>query len=410
MNTATFAIVGAGQAGAWLAKTLRKQATDARIVLIGDEDAAPYERPPLSKEVLKGEAPPASMTVLTREAAAELNVELWLGETVTAIDRAARRVRCKSGRELAYDKLFLATGSRVRALRLPGIPADRVFYLRTSGDAARLREALERNQCVLVIGGGWIGLEVAAVARGMDKQVTVIEMGPRLCARAVPAVVSDYLLNLHRRHGVDVRIGTTATLAWNGTAIEATTGEGAAPIVADIVVVAIGIVPNVELAIDCGLAVDNGVEVDEFGRTSDPDIFAAGDVTNHPSRYSGTRERLESWDNAQNQAIAVARAALDGGEPYGEIPWFWSDQYDVNLQILGLPPAGVEPAQRGDPAEGACMWFFWRDGRIASAIAVNGPREIRIAKKWMHESRFPDPADVLDKSRKLQALPIGVTG
>jgi len=402
---ATFVVIGAGQAGAWIARSLRSNGVEGRIVLIGDEDAAPYERPPLSKEVLKGEALPDSTTVLKHEDAEASGVELWLGESASRIDREARRVLCASGRGIAYDKLFITTGSRVRTLPTPGLPDDRVFYLRTLRDAERLHQAMTRYQRVLVIGGGWIGLEVAAVARGMDKQVCVIELAPRLCARAAPPAVSDYLRDLHARHGVDLHPDTRATLSWNGAQIEADTGSGETPITADMVVMAAGIVPNVELAAECGLAVDNGIVVDDQGRTSDPDIFA-GDVTNHPCRHAGTRLRLESWDNAQHQAIAAACAALGKDDRYDEIPWFWSDQYDVNLQILGMPPIDVEPMRRGNPANGKCLWFFWRDGRIASVIAVNSPREIRVAKKWMLADRFPEPSAILDESLPLQKLPI----
>lgn len=403
---ATYAIIGGGQAGAWLAKTLRKQDGDARIVVIGDETVAPYERPPLSKEVLKGETPAASATLLTQEAAAELGIELWLGETVQRIDRAAHRVQCSDGRDVQYTKLFLATGSRVRTLPLPGLPEDRVFYLRTLADAEQLRAAIARSARVLIVGGGWIGLEVAAAVRAAGKQVSVIERAPRLCARAVPPVISAYLRELHVRHGVDIHVATSATLTWDGASIVATPDDGAPPLHADMVVVAVGIAPNVELAAACGLAIDNGVVVDEHGRTSDADILAAGDVTNHPSRHSGSRVRLESWDNAQGQAIAVARAVHDPLATYDEIPWFWSDQYDINLQIIGLPPVDVAPVRRGDPADGSCVWFFWRDGRITSAIAVNGPRDIKIVKKWMRQDRFPEPDALLDMGRTLQSLPV----
>ena len=402
---AAYVIVGGGQAGAWVAKTLRSAGCTDRIVLIGDEHVAPYEHPPLSKDVLKGAAPPASTTVLTLDDAGELNIELWLGESVRTIDRAAHRVTCASGRAIEYTKLFLTTGSRVRTIPTPGLPDDRVHYLRTLADAERLHDALLRFRRVLVIGGGWIGLEVAAVARGLDRQVSLVEMAPRLCARALPPAISDYLRELHARQGVELHLGTAATLTWNGSAIEATL-TGGETVTADIVVIAVGIVPNVELASGCGLAVDNGIVVDAHGRTSDPDIFAAGDVTNHPCPHAGARVRLESWDNAQNQAIAAARAALGAEAGYDEIPWFWSDQYDVNLQILGLPPAGVEPARRGDPASGSCLWFFWRDGRIASVIGVNTPRDIRIVKKWMKENRFPDPQALMDETGKLQRLAV----
>lgn len=400
-----YLIVGGGQAAAWLAKTLRRDNADARIVVVADEASAPYERPPLSKEVLKGEALPESTILLTRAQAAELAIELKTSETVTAIDRAAKTVQLASGARLGYSKLFLATGSRVRRLPLDKLPQERVFYLRTLDDAVRLREALADSQRALIIGGGWIGLEAAAVLRAQGKQVTIIEMGERLCARAAPPVVSEYLQQLHQGRGVDIHTSTRAELSWRDNVIEAHTDKGEV-INADLVIVAVGILPNVELAADAGLDVDNGIVVDEFGRTSDAAILAVGDVTNHPSRFLGKRVRLESWDNAQNQAIAVAKAIDSPVDAYAEVPWFWSDQYDSNLQILGQPPQDVTPQRRGDPASGKCLWLFWDGGRVVAAVALNSPRDIRFVKKWMQQGRFPTPDAVADATQKLQKLPL----
>lgn len=405
----TYVIVGAGQAGAWLAKTLRKDAAEARIVLVGDEASAPYERPPLSKEVLKGDALPESTILLSADKAAELDIELKTGVAVAAIDRNSQSVTLASGEQLGYSKLFLATGSRVRRLPLDNIPDDKVFYLRTLDDAKRLHAAQASAQSALIIGGGWIGLEAAAVLRGRGLKVTIIEMGERLCARAAPPVVSAYLQALHQAQGVEIRTNARAELRWNGTSIEAHIDNGGL-IAADMVIVAIGIVPNVELAEAAGLEVDNGIVVDAYGRCSDANIYAAGDVTNHPSQFLGKRVRLESWDNAQNQAIAVATAAasetLEAAAAYADIPWFWSDQYDTNMQVLGQPPQDVEPQRRGDPATGQCLWLFWEGRRVVAAVALNSPRDIRFVKKWMQKQRFPSPESVADETMKLQKLPL----
>lgn len=401
MTAPAYVVVGAGQAGAWVAKTLRSRGCTAPVVVIGEESFAPYERPPLSKAVLKGEAPPASTTLLASAAAAEQGIELWLDERVVSIDRASRSVRCASGRAIGYTKLFLTTGGRARKLPTPALPDERVFYLRTLADAARLQQAIGSVARVLVIGGGWIGLEVAATARSLGCAVDVVEAAPRLGMRTVPPAVAAFLADLHRRHGVGVHTGAPAALAWNGAAIEAKLAGGAT-LAADLVVIGVGIEPNVELARACGLEVADGVVVDACGRTSDPDVYAAGDVASQPGAQAGRRLRIESWANAQEQAIVAARAALGEAVAYDEIPWFWSDQFDVNLQIIGMPPMDVEPQLRGDPATGPATWFFWRGGRIECAVAVNAGRDIKVVRKWMREGRFPAPEAVLDPGTALQ--------
>ncbi len=386
----TFVIIGGGQAGAWVARTLRAEGFAGRLILIGAEPHAPYERPPLSKAVLKGEAASDSATLLSPPEAQAAAIEFWPSVEVAAIDRAARTIRTADGRSLAYEKLFLTTGSRVR--HWPGISASpRLHTLRGLDDAARLRAALHGH--LLVLGGGWIGLEVAATARALGVAVTLIEAAPRLCARSLPAVASAFLARLHESHGVALRLGKSVqALAAHADQVTAELADGST-ITADHALVAIGVLPNVELAQDCGLAVENGILVDHTGLTSDPHIYAAGDVTRHPNSFAGGPVRLESWANAQNQAIVAARAALGLAARYDEIPWFWSDQYGVNLQILGLPAAAARCHPRGAPDEARGSWLaLHEDGRPAGAIAVNAARDLRPLRRLFDDRIAPDIA------------------
>lgn len=402
-----FVIIGAGQAGAWIARTLRSEGFDGRVVLIGDEFHWPYERPPLSKDFLSGTSAPESFALLTTELAASEGIEFWRGTRVTQIDRRKHLVVCSDGRSLRYRKLFLTTGGRPKIL--PGLHDEnlaRVHALRTQSDALRLRSALAESRSLLVIGGGWIGLEVAATARLAGVEVTVLEAGSRLCARTVPQVVSDFLLNLHRSNGVSVRTSASLSGISSGEfGVTATLADGEV-LTADHMLVGIGITPNSELAASCGLPVRNGIVVDLQGRTADPDIFAAGDVAVHPSDFAGQEIRLETWANAQNQAICAAGAALGKAGRYIEIPWFWSDQYTTNLQCLGLPQQADRAIMRGNPDAGGGCWLFLKsDGRLAGATAVNAPREIRALRKTFAQGRMPEPAAWADNKCPLQSLP-----
>lgn len=364
-------IIGAGQAGGWAAKTLRDEGFEGEVVLVGEEPHPPHERPPLSKDVLLGLKPPESTFLWP----AGLAVEFHPSTRAVAIDRATRRVALADGSSLSYDGLLIATGARVRRLDRPG-----AHYLRTIEDSMALRAAFLAGGNVLVIGGGWIGLETAAAARKLGCTVTLVECAARLCARVVPPVLSDYLKRLHERHGVEIRLGAEA-------APEAET-----------VVVGIGVVPNVELAQAAGLEIANGIAVDAFGRTADPDIYAAGDVASRDGL------RLESWANAQNQAIAAAKSLLGRQTRYDEVPWFWSDQYDVNLQLVGLPQPGHEIVRRGTMEEDRFSLFFLAEGRLAAAASVNNARELRIAKRLIELGKEVDPAALADPSRALQGL------
>ncbi|MCL4798155.1 MAG: FAD-dependent oxidoreductase [Burkholderiales bacterium] len=405
-------IVGAGQAGGWAAKTLRAEGFAGRITLVGDEPHPPHERPPLSKAVLAGASEPAVCDLFKAETLAELALDCIPAERATAIDRAARVVLTDRGRRLAYDRLVIATGSRVRRLAVPGADLPGVRYLRTIADALALRERLGAGARLLVVGGGWIGLEAAATARKRGATVTVLEAADRLCARAVPAEVSAFLARLHASHGVAIRLGAKLERfePAAGGALQAVLADGTR-IAADTVLVGVGIVPNVELAREAGLEVANGIVVDDQGRTSDPDVFAAGDVTDLPAARLGRRVRLESWQNAQDQAIVAAKAALGGDARYDPLPWFWSDQYDANIQMLGMPerwPAGIA---RGDPAGTSFSLFYLRGDRgpdgaaaIEAVVSINAPRELRAARRLIEQGRPVIPQALADPQTSLQKL------
>jgi len=403
-SSRTFVVIGAGQAGGWGARTLRDNGFEGRIVLIGDEPHLPYERPPLSKSALLGETGLEDALFWPRSEYDTLNIELKLGVSATAIDRAAHQVTLSGGETLGYDRLLLATGARPRVLPTPGADLDGVHYLRAIADTLAMRDDIAAGGPALVVGGGWIGLEVAAALRKQDRPVIVVEFADRLCGRAVTPAFSDWLLELHRGHGVDVRLNTGVERFEGDGRLARAVLSGGETVDCALAVVGIGVVPNSEIAEAAGLKTDNGVVVDDQGRTSDPDIFAAGDLTNHPNALLDRRVRLESWENAQNQAIATAKAMLDAGQPYAEIPWFWSDQYDVNLQLIGLPQGWDSEVTRGDPADGAFVTFYLKDGLIDGAVAVNNGRDLRFARRMMQRAIKVPPEELADTSIKMQAL------
>jgi 3-phenylpropionate/trans-cinnamate dioxygenase ferredoxin reductase component len=400
----TIVVIGGGQAAGCAIRALRDAGYAGRIVMIADEAHPPYERPPLSKAVLAGAADATSVSLMPAEAFAALAVDAWQPARAVALDRARRVVRTDTGREVEYDRLLIATGGAARRLPDDIVSTPNLFYLRTLDDAAALGGRLRASRRVLVIGGGWIGLEVAATARGLGVEVVVAEGAARLCERSVPASVSSFLLELHRARGVDVRLGARLTALAphpdDPARVRATFADGQV-VDADCAVAGIGLAPHVALARDAGLAVDDGIVVDACGMTSDPAIFACGDVANHPSAWLGRRVRLESWANAQHQAVAAAKAALGVRAGYAEIPWFWSDQYDVNLQILGELPADARVVVRGDPHDRRATLFFLRDGALRGVVAINTARDLKLARKWMSQGRAVSPDELADTSRAL---------
>jgi 3-phenylpropionate/trans-cinnamate dioxygenase ferredoxin reductase component len=371
-------VVGAGQAGVQAVASLRAEGYRGAIVLVGEEPYPPYQRPPLSKAYLSGDFERARLFLKPESFFAE-SCELQLGLGVAAIDRRAKRVRFADDTTLPYSKLLLATGARPRRIDYPGKQFDGVHYLRGIDDVDALRPQLTKGAKLVVIGGGYIGLEVAAVAASHGVEVTIVEAADRLMPRTVSPLVSAFYEEVHTAHGVRVVVGAKADGLEDEGRVVAVHARGER-IPADVVLIGVGVVPNSELAEEAGLACDNGIVVDEFARTSDPDIFAAGDCTNHPY-FAGGRVRLESVQNAVDQAKIAALGMLGKQQAYREVPWFWSDQYDLKLQIAGLSRAGDATVLRGEPGMRKFAVFHFREGRIAAVEAINAAQDYIVGRK-----------------------------
>jgi 3-phenylpropionate/trans-cinnamate dioxygenase ferredoxin reductase component len=396
-------IVGAGECGTRAALALREAGYDGPVTLIGAEPHAPYERPPLSKDAITAEAPAPKGIGADRLAEAEIDFRPDC--QAVAIDRAGARVRCQGGAAIRYDRLLIATGARPRPLPLPGADGPTAAMLRTLEDAARIRAALGPGRRLAVIGGGFIGLELAASARKRGAEVAVIEALPRLLTRGVPAEIAAALHARHIAEGVSFHLGVR---------IAAITPEGVALsdgtlISADLVVIGIGAVPNTELGAAAGLAVENGIAVDATLATSDPAVFAAGDCCSFPQPlYGHRRVRLESWRSAQELGALAARNMLGAAEPVSAVPWFWSDQYDLTMQISGLAE-GAGTHVRRELRDGAFVLFHLApDGRLLAASGI-GPgnavaKDIRLAEMMIARRLRPDPAALAAPETNLKKL------
>ncbi|AQV98001.1 ferredoxin reductase [Cupriavidus necator] len=377
-------IVGAGQAGAMAAAALRKLGHGGRIVMAGGERHAPYERPPLSKSVLADSAQDGSIGVHPASFYAEHEVELRLGTPVTALDPAQRVAHCADGDAIRYDACLLATGGNARALPVLPPDAPHVHYLRTLDDAARLRSAMQIAGEVVVIGGGFLGLETASTAAGLGLRVTLIESADRLLGRALPPELSDWLAQRARAQGVALRLGCgIAACEAQAGGVHLCLADGTA-LHAPLVVVAIGQAPEVTLGAAAGLAlhpVNGGIQVDERGRTSAPGIYAAGDCCSQYQPLFGAEVRLESWQSANEQARIAAAAMLGLATEPAATPWFWTDQFGCNVQMLGAAQDGTRYAWRGIAASDApaprFMLLGTRQGRLSHAIAVNAGGDLR---------------------------------
>jgi 3-phenylpropionate/trans-cinnamate dioxygenase ferredoxin reductase subunit len=401
--TATCVVVGGGLAGATTAFTLRAGGFEGRIVVVCEEQRPPYSKPQLSKGVLRRELADQKTNLRPSDWYGMQEVELLLGRPATGLDVPAREVELSDGERLRYDHLVLATGGRARSLPgADGVPG--VLSLRTLDEAHTLRERLGPRRSLLVVGGGFIGAEVAASARQTGTNVTVLEAESAPMSRLLPPVLSETCARLHRDRGVDLRVGTGVVhLEAHGEEVLAvdTRGEHHR---ADTVLVAIGITPATALAEKAGLAVDNGITVDEYCRTSAPDVYAVGDVANHPNPLLGRRVRIEHWQNAQHQAAAAARTILGRGAPFAEIPWVWSDQYEVNLQIAGLPQPTDEVVLRGDVGSLDFSAFLIRDGLLAATVGVNRAGDVRAGRRLIGHGYRPVPSLLRDEGVDLEAL------
>ena len=391
-------IAGAGQAGLETAAALRTQGYTGPVTLIGDEPHLPYQRPPLSKDYASGKQDADSLILRAAVFYENHKIDLRTGQIVTGIDRANRKIKLAPGEELPYQFLVLALGARNRLLPIPG--ADRVRYLRTRDEADCIKQRMAGAQQVVVIGGGFIGLEIGAVARGAGKPVTVIEALPRLMARAVAPILSNFFRDLHHSQGVEIRLGTSvveitpdAVLLNDGTRLPA-----------DLVIGGVGVMPNVELAHEAGLEIRDGIAVDEYLRTSDPNIFAVGDCCDHPNRFARGRIRLESVQNAVDQSKCVARGILGQPTPYSDVPWFWTDQFSVRFQMVGLSNGHDQSVVRGSIENQKFSVFYFRGKQLIAVDSVNRFGDHIAARKLLAAGTEVTPEQAGDESVDLKKL------
>jgi 3-phenylpropionate/trans-cinnamate dioxygenase ferredoxin reductase subunit len=403
-------IVGGGQAGFQVAASLRADGYGGPVRIVSAEPHPPYQRPPLSKALLLGKMDKARLLFRQPAFYEAQGIELHLGERVDAIDRETRSVRTASGLVLAYETLVLATGTRVRQLPVEGAGLDGVLYLRTIEESEELGRRIAAAERVVVIGAGFIGLEVAAAARMLGRPVTVLEVADRPMGRVVAPVISRFFERLHRERGVELVMNARiARLEGEDGRVRAVLMADGTHHPADLVVVGIGVLPNVELAQAAGLACADGIVVDEHGLTSDPAILAAGECTSHPNRFAGGRARLESVQNAVDQAKAVAAAILGRHRPYDEVPWFWSDQYDVKLQMVGISRGHDREVVRGEPAGGKFSVFYFKDGRLIAIDSVNRPSDHMAGRKLLSGGTSLTPEEAADEGYDLKAAAGGTT-
>ena len=408
-------IVGAGQAGFQVASSLRMEGYAEPIVLIGDEPSLPYQRPPLSKGFMLGKQD-IQGTALRPQAFYESHrIELVTGTKVTEIDRVGRSVSLASsrslrgeslrGRRLRYDALVLAVGARNRTLPVKGTELDGICYLRTDAEAIEIQQRLEHARDIVVIGGGFIGLELAAAARTLGKSVRVLEVQSRLMPRVVSPILSDFYRDVHTSQGVEISLGVVLSgMVGEQGKVRGVVLDDGSVCPADLVLIGIGVVPNIELARQAGLSLANGVVVDEYLRTEDPTIYALGDCADHPNPFALGRVRIESVQNAVDQAKCIAAAIVGRAENYRAVPWFWTDQFDIKLQMAGLSAGSGQAVARGAPESRKFSVFYFRDGRLAAVDSVNRPGDHLAARRLIGAASVITPEQAADPSVDLKAV------
>lgn len=403
-------IVGGGHAGSEAAVSLRQNGFSGRILIISDEPGLPYQRPPLSKAFLAGTLSAEALPIRPAAAYAKADVEMLNGVAVSALDLEGRSLCLADGRSLDWSQLILATGSRARRLQITGLgerQPDNLHYLRNQADAERLRTQLVADQHLVIVGGGYIGLEVAAAAQKAGMRVTVLEAQTRVLARVTAPEVSSFYEQIHRAAGVEMRLNVQleqACLDASGQKVEALVTTDGTRIPLDLVLVGVGAIANTELAEQAGLEVNNGIVVDELSRTGVADVYAIGDCSNHPSALYGCRLRLESIPNAIEQARAATSTIVGKPAPYRSLPWFWSDQYDLKLQIAGINQGYDQLLLRGDTALRSFVAFYLRDGRLIAADCVNRQQEFMAIKKLVQAGFAGDIEQLADESVSLKDL------
>ncbi|RON37919.1 NAD(P)/FAD-dependent oxidoreductase [Pseudomonas brassicacearum] len=398
-------IVGAGQAGSEAAVALRQAGHEGPITLLGNEPHPPYRRPPLSKDYLAGKSRHEDLYVKPVEAYAKLLIDFHPRRQVVELDRASKRVSLDDGESLSYDKLILATGGRPRRLELAGSDAPNVHYIRTIDDIDGLRAAFLPGTRMVIIGAGYIGLETAAVAIQHGLDVTVLETAERVLARVAAVELSTFYESIHTTRGVKLHTSTTVLgleLDRDHRVRQVLTNKG--PIEVDVLVVGIGLIPNTELAVAAGLDVDGAITTDEFTRTSDPDILAIGDCTSHPNAFYGKRLRLESVQNALEQARTAAATIMGQVKPYNPVPWFWSDQYELKLQMVGLSQGHDRTVIRGAMADNSFAVFYLHGSHIIAVDAVNRPQDFLLAKRLVAARIKCEPGQLADVAFPLKSL------
>ena len=404
----TCIIIGASHAASQLCLSLRQEGWEGKIVVIGDESTLPYHRPPLSKDFLSGDKQAEDLLIRKSAMYEKAGVEFKLGVRVDSINRAHRTLTLDNGEVLQYSKLALCTGSRVRTISLPGVELSGIHYLRDIRDVEQIKEDVAEGKNAVIVGGGYIGLETAASLKKQGMKVTVLEMAPRVLARVTAPELSEFYTRVHSEEGVTIATGIAVSGFEGDGKVQRVVCADGTGYDADLVVIGVGIVPNVELAQAAGLEVDNGIVVDEYARTQDADIVAAGDCTNHPNGLYNRRLRLESVPNAMEQAKSAAASLCGKQKLYQALPWFWSDQFDLKLQIAGLSRDYDQVVIRGDRDQGrSFVAFYLNDRKLIAADCVNRPQEFMASKRIIAEGIDVDPATLADESITAKELMAG---
>mgnify|MGYP002700545977 FL=1 len=397
-------VIGSGQAAIQTVMSLKRNEFIGSIKVIGEEDHLPYQRPPLSKDFLLEEYKPERVSLKKKEFYEENGVDLILGKRAESIDTILKEITLSDENKIRYDQLIIATGSRVRKLNVPGSDKKGIYYLRDLDDANALKQRLKKNKKMVIVGAGYIGLEVASVAASLGVEVTVIEMANRVMNRTVDPMISSYYQKLHESHGVKIHLDNGLKAFEGGDSVNAVLCSDGLMLEADLVVIGAGVLPNQEIAIEAGLECNNGIMVNEFGETSTAHVYACGDCTNHPNKGLNTRLRLESVHNAMEQSKTVANTIMGNKEPYDQVPWFWSDQYDHKLQLVGISGDHDEVVMRGLESEQKFLLFYLKNSELIAVNAINSSKEFLICRKLV-ANKVKISSDVIkDQSVNLNDL------